>query len=203
VGQCVVCAVHRDSCSQGDDVIVVTDVKTGTGEVQIAELVKVTNGIRASVLQAALVVACKIGRASRAGAPLGAIFLLGDSVRVREGSRQLIPNPFQAVDPARRMLTDVKLHDTLIELSKLDGAFVARGDGCIEAAGVFLASTSSDVDLPNGLGTRHVAAAMATKRSMATAVVVSATDGNVRVFTGGSLVLQMDPEFCPELPVGA
>jgi hypothetical protein len=42
---------------------------------------------------------------------------------------------------------------------------------------------------------------MATKRTSATAVVVSATDGNVRVFSGGVLVLKMDPEVSPEFPL--
>jgi len=177
-------------------VIVVADVEPRTGEVQISDLLKLTDGIQASVLQATLIVACKIGRVGR-----GAIFMLGDSVNVQEGSRQLIPNPFQGVEAADRMLTNDKLHDTLIEFSKLDGAFIARGNGYIEAAGVFLALRGSDVDLPKGLGARHVAAAMATKRTSGSAVVVSETDRNVRVFSGGALVLQMDSEILPEFPV--
>ena len=151
-------------------------------------------------MDAALVVACKIARVSRWGRARGAIFVLGDSVAVQDGARQLIPNPFQGVPPAERMLADPGLHDTLIELSKLDGAFIVRGDGCVVAAGTFLASGSSDVALPKGLGARHVAAAAATKRTLATAVVVSATDSYVRVFSGGALVLQMDPEASQELP---
>ena len=39
---------------------------------------------------------------------------------------------------------------------------------------------------------RCVAAAV-TKRTAATAIVVSATDGNIRIFSGGKLVLQIDP----------
>jgi diadenylate cyclase len=48
--------------------------------------------------------------------------------------------------------------------------------------------------LVSSLGARHAAAAAATMRSKATAVVVSATDGNVRAFSGGRMVLQIDPD---------
>ena len=50
------------------------------------------------------------------------------------------------------------------------------------------------MELVAGLGARHAAAAAVTMRSKATAVVVSATDGNVRAFSGGKMVLQIDPE---------
>ena len=72
--------------------------------------------------------------------------------------------------------------------------FVVRGDGLIQTAGTFLASPEVDVVLPGGLGARHLAAAAATKRTTSTAIVVSATDGNVRVFSGGSKVLHIDPD---------
>ncbi len=92
------------------------------------------------------------------------------------------------------MLTNPDIHDALVELSKLDGAFVLRGDGFIQAAGVFLIPPPTEVELVSGLGARHAAAAAATMRTTATTVVVSATDGNVRVFSGSKLVLQIDPD---------
>jgi len=79
-------------------------------------------------------------------------------------------------------------------LAKLDGAFIVRGDGLIQTAGTFLASPEIEVVLPTGLGARHLAAAAVTKRTASTAVVVSATDGNVRAFSGGSMVLHIDSE---------
>jgi DNA integrity scanning protein DisA with diadenylate cyclase activity len=120
--------------------------------------------------------------------------MLGDSIRVLENSKQLIPNPFQGHEEASRRLTNPDMHDAIIELAKLDGAFVVRGDGLIQTAGTFLASPEVDVVLPGGLGARHLAAASATKRTTSTAIVVSETDGNVRVFSGGSKVLHIDPD---------
>jgi diadenylate cyclase len=49
-------------------------------------------------------------------------------------------------------------------------------------------------ELVSGLGARHAAAAAVTMRTTATAIVVSATDGNVRAFSGGKMVLQVDPD---------
>jgi len=93
------------------------------------------------------------------------------------------------------MLTNPDIHDALVELSKLDGAFVLRGDGFIQAAGVFLTSPPTEAELVSGLGARHAAAAAVTMRTMATAIVVSATDGKVRAFSGGKMVPQIDPDF--------
>ena len=93
------------------------------------------------------------------------------------------------------MLTNPDIHDALVELSKLDGAFVVRGDGFIQAAGVFLTSPPTETELVSGLGTRHAAAAAVTMRTRATAIVVSATDGQVRGFSGGKMVIQIDPEI--------
>ena len=64
----------------------------------------------------------------------------------------------------------------------------------IQAAGVFLTSLPAETELVSGLGARHAAAAAVTMRTTATAIVVSATDGNVRAFSGDKMVLQIDPD---------
>lgn len=68
------------------------------------------------------------------------------------------------------------------------------GESFIQSAGVFLTSPPTEAELASGLGARHAAAAAVTMRTMATAIVVSATDGNVRAFSGGKMVLQVDPD---------
>jgi len=170
------------------------EIESGIDKLAVSDLLKLTDGIQPKVLEAAFTVACKIGRAARRGKRIGAILMLGDSLNVLDGSKQLVPNPFQGHDKANRMLTNPDIHDALVELSKLDGAFVLRGDGFIQAAGVFLTSPPAETELVAGLGARHAAAAAATMRTTATAVVVSATDGNVRAFSGGKMVLQIDPD---------
>jgi len=195
IGDFVVCAIGYEVYPEEGTVIVLTDVEPSSEYLAVVDLLKLTDGIRPRILEAAITVACKIGRAARRGKRIGTIFMLGDSLKVIEGSKQLIPNPFHGHDEAMRRLTNPEIHDALVELAKLDGAFVVRGDGFIQSAGTFLTSPPVEINLPVGLGARHAAAAAVTKRTTATAVVVSATDGIVRAFSGGKLVLQMDPEL--------
>jgi DNA integrity scanning protein DisA with diadenylate cyclase activity len=195
IGDFIVCSIGCDVYPGEGNLVVLTEVEPSLEDLAITDLLKLSDGIRPKALEAALTIACKIGRAARRGKRIGAIFMLGDSRKVLEGSRQLIPNPFQGHDEAICKLTNPDIHDALVELSKLDGAFIVRGDGFIQTAGVFLASTPVEIDLPVGLGARHAAAAAVTARTAATAIVVSATDGNVRVFSEGRIVLQMDPDI--------
>jgi DNA integrity scanning protein DisA with diadenylate cyclase activity len=198
-GEFIVCAVGQEVCGGGGDLILVTDVVATAADVALSELIKLTNGIRPSVLEAALEVACKIGRVSRTGKRVGTIFVLGDSNAVAAQSKQLILNPFQGHEHADRQLTDPDIYDMLVEFAKLDGAFIIRGDGFIRTAGAYLAIPEAGVKVPAGLGARHTAAAAITAQTHATAVVVSSTDGYVRAFSGGKLVLQIDPDvpFAP------
>ena len=195
IGDLVVCAIGRDVYQEAGDLVVLTEMEASIEKLAVSDLVKLTDGIQPKVLEAAVTVACKISRAARRGNRIGAIFMLGDSINVLDGSKQLVPNPFQGHDKANRMLTNADIHEALVELSKLDGAFVLRGDGFIQAAGVFLTSPPAETELVSGLGTRHAAAAAVTMRTAATAIIVSATDGQVRAFSGGKLVLQIDPEI--------
>ena len=166
VGNLVVRAVGRDLCRGAGDLVPVTDVEADVGQVALSEMVKLTDGIRPSVTEAAVYVACKILLVARRGKRVGALLTIGDSDKVMEGSRQLVLHPFLGHDDQDRMLTNPKIHDMLVELAQLDGAFILRGDGFVRTA------------------------AAVTARSSATAVVVSATDGYVRAFSGEKLMLQ-------------
>jgi DNA integrity scanning protein DisA with diadenylate cyclase activity len=195
IGDFIVCAIDRDVYPEEGNLVVLTDVEPSLGDLVITDLLKLTDGVQPRALEAALTIACKIGRAARRGKRLGAIFMIGDSDKVLEGSKQLIPNPFQGQDEAICRLTNPIIHDFIVELAKLDGAFVVRGDGLIRTAGVFLHAPPVDTEMPAGLGARHATAAAVTMRTAATAIVISATDGNVRVFSEGRMVLQMDPDI--------
>ena len=99
------------------------------------------------------------------------------------------------------MLTNPDIHEALIELSKLDGAFVVRGDGFIQSAAVFLASPSTEIDLRAGLRrsprggrgdyqwhSRHRGCRLSHRRQCASVL-------------WGKLVLHMDPEVAYGLSV--
>ena len=193
-GEFVICAVGAGVYPEEGDLIVLADMDPTLEHLPVSALLKLTDGIQPTVLETCVAIASKIGRAAQRGKRVGAIFILGDSLEVIKDTRQLIPNPFQGHEAAVRRLTNPDIHHTLIELAKLDGAFIVRGDGFIQAAAVFLAANATELQLPAGLGTRHTAAAAVTARTKATAIVVSATDGNVRIFSGGKLVMQLDPD---------
>jgi len=194
IGDLMVCAIGRDVYPEEGNLVVLTEIEPSIEKLRISDLLRFTPGVQPKVLEATFAVARKIGRAARRGNRIGAIFMLGDSLNVLKDSKQLIPNPFHGHDKTKRMLTNPDIHEALVELSKLDGAFVLRGDGFIQAAGVFLGYPPAETELVSGLGTRHAAAAAVTMRTLATAIVVSATDGQVRTFSGGKMVLQIDPD---------
>jgi len=124
------------------------------------------------------------------GKPLGTIIVIGDEARVMEKSRQLTLNPFQGYSENEKNILNPEVRDAIKNFSVLDGAFVMRTDGVVLAAGRFLKfDDECSVDVPLGLGSRHMAAAGISKITDAIAIVISETSGTVRVFQGGKCVL--------------
>jgi DNA integrity scanning protein DisA with diadenylate cyclase activity len=87
-------------------------------------------------------------------------------------------------------ITDGRLRGTVKELAQLDGAFVIADDGIVVAACRYLDAPAEGIDLPLGLGSRHVAAAAVSKLQPVVAIVVSET-GAVRVFCQGELCAEI------------
>lgn len=76
----------------------------------------------------------------------------------------------------------------------MDGAFIVDESGVVVAACRYLDTSSKEVDLPFGLGSRHLAAASISKESNAIAIVVSES-AVVRVFSEGHLQAEILPEL--------
>ena len=193
-GELVAVAIGQGLPGYGGDFLLVMDVQPEIGQLALRELVSVPDHVRPDVLDSVLEVACRIGRAAKRGKRVGAMLVIGEVQDVLAGARQLVPNPFHGYGNQSRDVSDPEIHQMLVELAKLDGAFVINDEGFIVTAAAYLAPGEAPVEVSSGLGSRHVAAARLTKRILATAVVVSATDGNVRVFSDGTLILQIDPE---------
>lgn len=151
-------------------------------------------GVPAQVLQPILELALELGFEGWEGHSVGTIFVIGDSARVMESSRQIALNPFQGYSEGERNLADPSVREALRNFATLEGAFVVREDGVVLAAGRYLELEShDDVEVQLGLGARHMAAALVTKATSALAVVVSQTSGKVRVFREGKVVLELTP----------
>jgi diadenylate cyclase len=137
-------------------------------------------------------IAISLGHEGREGRPVGAIFVVGDVEHVGHFSEPLMLNPFQGHPEEKRNILDPSLRETIKELSSLDGAFLIRDDGVVEAAGVFLRSVVPSGELPRGLGTRHRSAAAITAATTATAITVSESSGNVTVFRDGKIMTEIE-----------
>ncbi len=149
--------------------------------------------IPAQVLEGLIEQAVTIGIEGWEGHPIGTLFVVGDTSRVLERSKQLSMNPFQGYPESEKNLLNPMVRDALRSFAVLDGAFVIREDGVVLAAGRYLQFGDSDVKVSLGLGARHMAAAGITRESEAMAICVSQTSGAVRVFRKGEVVLQISP----------
>jgi diadenylate cyclase len=145
------------------------------------------------VVESIVGLALAIGHQGFEGHPIGTIFIVGDSPRVMEQSRQLTINPFQGLPEGERNVMDPRIREALKNFSVLDGAFVIRADGVVLAAGRYLQPPADSIgQLPLGLGARHAAAAAMTRSSGAIAVTVSQSTGTVRLFKGGEVALELN-----------
>jgi diadenylate cyclase len=147
-----------------------------------------------AILESTLELALEIAREGREGRRIGTLFTLGKADAVLATSRPLILDPLVGHAPARTHITDPDLRGTIKELAQLDGAFVIAEAGAVVAACRYLDASVEQIELPLGLGSRHLAAASVSQRLGVIAVVVSES-GVVRVFHEGQLEATLIPEL--------
>jgi DNA integrity scanning protein DisA with diadenylate cyclase activity len=145
-----------------------------------------------AVFERILTLASELGVEGREGRTVGTLFVVGDSDRVLSQSHQLVFNPFHGYPEGERNILDPRLEETIKEFSAIDGAFVVRGDGVVLSAGRYLAPRGKlEEPLPQGLGTRHEAAAAITVTTDAIALSISQSTGTVSIFKRGRLILDI------------
>jgi len=115
-------------------------------------------------------------------------------VAVLEKSRSLILNPLEGHPESVRRISDPNLRGTIKELAQLDGAFVVSASGIAIAACRYLDAAATAIDLPLGLGSRHIAAAHISSATRAVGIVVSES-AVVRLFCNGALIGEIIPEL--------
>ena len=147
-----------------------------------------------AILESTLELALEIAREGREGRRIGTLFTLGKADAVLAASRPLILDPLVGHAPAQTHITDPDLRGTIKELAQLDGAFVISEAGTVIAACRYLDASVEQIELPLGLGSRHLAAASVSQRLGAIAIVVSES-GVVRVFYDGQLEAALIPEL--------
>jgi len=149
--------------------------------------------VNTEVLERVVALAVEIAREGREGRKIGTLFVVGDTEMVMNKSRPMILDPLHGHPDTDKHIDDPNVRETLKELAQLDGAFVVSDAGVVVSAARYIDSVSDALELPLGLGSRHMAGASVSSRTRAVAVVVSESS-MVRVFDNGELISEIIPE---------
>jgi DNA integrity scanning protein DisA with diadenylate cyclase activity/mannitol/fructose-specific phosphotransferase system IIA component (Ntr-type) len=144
--------------------------------------------VKPEVLERVLAVATELAVEGREGRPVGCLFVVGDTTKVEEFTKPLVLNPFYGYKEEDRNILNPFMDETVKEFSSIDGAFVIRGDGVVEAAGSLVQATGNAVTLPSGLGSRHAAAAAISVAANCISIAVSSSTGQVTLFRRGVML---------------
>ena len=146
------------------------------------------------VLEHTISLAVEIAREGREGRKIGTLFVVGDSGEVTKRSKPLILDPLHGHPEGSKQIEDPDTRETIKELAQLDGAFLVSNAGVVLSAARYIDAASESLDLPLGLGSRHMAGASISRQTNAVAVVVSESS-MVRMFDDGELVSEIVPEL--------
>jgi DNA integrity scanning protein DisA with diadenylate cyclase activity len=145
-------------------------------------------------LKKVLNLAMEIAREGREGRKIGTMFVISDTDSTLLRSRPMILDPLYGHPESLKRIDDPGMRETVKELAQLDGAFIVSDEGIVLSACRYIDATSEGLDLPLGLGSRHMAAASITRTTNAVAIVVSESS-MVRVFDNGAIVGEIIPEL--------
>ena len=151
-------------------------------------------GINLETLEQTIRLAVEIAREGREGRKIGTMFVVSDAEETLRQSTCLILDPLLGHPDEQKHLDDPNVRETIKELAQLDGAFVISDDGIVLSATRYMNASADGIDLPLGLGSRHMAAASITKHTNAIAVVVSESSV-VRILDDGEIVSEIIPEL--------
>jgi len=165
------------------------------GKTQIfEEICSEKRQVNARVLKQTISLAVEIAREGREGRKIGTLFVVGDSGEVMRRSKPLILDPLQGHADEDKQIERADMRETIKELAQLDGAFLVSNSGVVLSAARYIDAASDNLDLPLGLGSRHMAGASISQQTSAVSVVVSESS-MVRMFDDGELVSEIIPEL--------
>jgi DNA integrity scanning protein DisA with diadenylate cyclase activity len=162
--------------------------------VRLGEICNEERNVNPKVLKSTIELAIEISREGREGRKIGTLFTVGDEDNVLAASRSLILDPLKGHPLHKKKIDDPNMRETIKELAQLDGAFIVSDVGNVLSAARYIDADSKNIELPLGLGSRHVAAASITLYTNAVAVVVSESSV-VRVLDDGKIIAEIIPEL--------
>lgn len=163
------------------------------GRLTARDLQKLGTSVPLETLKTVVDVAVEIGREGREGKPVGTMFVVGDTRRVMQYIHPAGFDPVKGYGRKERSLQDARVREAIKEIAPLDGAFIVSPDGTVEKACQLIDAAHANLTLSKGLGSRHWAGASISKVTSAVAVVVSESNGTVRIFQNGEVVLRIEP----------
>ncbi|MCE9556938.1 MAG: diadenylate cyclase [Planctomycetes bacterium] len=148
-------------------------------------------------LKSVVDLAVEIGREGREGKRVGTMFVVGNTKKVLENCHPIGFDPVKGYKSKERQLSDPRVREGIKEIAQMDGAFIVSPDGVVQAAAQYVDASAAGITLSKGLGARHWAAASVSKTTGAVAVTVSESNGTVRLFQDGEVVLRIEPFHRP------
>ncbi|MEM9351768.1 MAG: DNA integrity scanning protein DisA nucleotide-binding domain protein [Planctomycetota bacterium] len=163
------------------------------GRLTVRDLRQLETRVPLEVLKQAVDLAVDIGREGREGKPVGTLIVVGDHRKVLKHCRPMGFDPVKGYNSAERKLDESRVRESIKEIAQLDGAIVVSADGTVAAACQHLSAPSAELTLSKGLGARHWAAASISRATAAIAIAVSESNGTVRIFQDGEVMLRVEP----------
>ena len=163
------------------------------GRLTVHDLRQLDTKIPTETLKTAVDLAVAIGREGREGKPVGTLFVVGEHRKVMNHCHPLGFDPVRGYGVNERQLTDAKVRESIKEIAQLDGALIVAADGSVVAACQYVSAPAADITLSKGLGARHWAAAAISRATKAIAITVSESNGTVRLFQNGDVMLRIEP----------
>lgn len=163
------------------------------GRLTVHDLRQLETRVPLDTLKTVVDLAVAIGREGREGKPVGTLLVVGDHRNVMKHCHPLGFDPVKGYSTAERRLEDSKVRESLKEIAQLDGAFVVASDGTIVAGCQYISAPAEEITLSKGLGARHWAGAAVSRATGAIAIAVSESNGTVRLFQNGQVMLRIEP----------
>lgn len=142
--------------------------------------------VQENVFDAVFHLCVEISRDGWEGRKVGTSFVIGDTVDVMNHSRPCTINSFEGQPAEQRQITRPEIAGVIKGLAQMDGAFVIRENGYIEAAGRHFIIDNLVLKIPVGYGTRHSSVAGITQMTNAIGCVVSTT-GTISILKNGEI----------------
>ncbi len=188
-----VVAIYNGFDRENIDTISVFKLNERLGRLTARDLKRLETKVPLETLKVVVDLAVEVGREGREGKSVGTMFVVGDHRKVLEQSQSAVWDAVKGYARKDRSLFDHRVRESVKEIALMDGAFVIASDGTVESTCRIIDTAPVELSMSHGLGTRHYSGAAISKNTKAISVVVSESNGTVRIFQNGQIVLRIEP----------